>query len=159
MFVLTVAKLCSISSISTVAEAGVVWSVQGLACCKSVTRITNVREAAWVHQTGEPCCDTRHKSVEVYHESKSPNHFVILLLASVVPVKTHFILSLAALTCYSSTELIHWTTVHTGVEYSLWSNTVCCQWNKKIIRSIITLKWFTNLISSSAAAPSHGPNP
>lgn len=53
--IFTIAKCCSISGISMAAEAGI-RSIQGFTCRKFVTGITYVREAAWVHQTREPCC-------------------------------------------------------------------------------------------------------
>lgn len=150
MCIFTIAKRRPVSSISVVAEAGVVWSVQGLACCELVTRITNVREAAWVYQTGEPCCVYRHKSVKVYHESKGSNHFVmplLLLLACVVPVQIAFwSLALWLTWCNHtrSTEIIHLTTVHTSLEYILCRNT----------NNFLWMTNFTDLKSSWTAAPS-----
>lgn len=53
---LTVAKRRPVSGVSVVAEAGVLGSVQGLACCELVATVANVRGRARIHQTGEPCC-------------------------------------------------------------------------------------------------------
>lgn len=65
-FIFTIAKRCSIAGISLVTEAGLFWSINGLACRKFVTTTTNVREAAWVHQTGEPCCTNANKKHSVW---------------------------------------------------------------------------------------------
>lgn len=56
MLPLTVAKRRPVSGVSMAAEAGVLGSIQGLAGRESVAIVTNVRERARIHQTGEPCC-------------------------------------------------------------------------------------------------------
>lgn len=60
VLIFTVAKCGAIAGVSALAEARVFGTIQGLACGELVTGIANVRESAWIHQTGEPCCrDTK----------------------------------------------------------------------------------------------------
>lgn len=64
--IFTVAKRGPVAGVPALAEAAVAGSIQGLACGERVTGIANVREPAWIHQTGEPCCgDTRKQPLFV----------------------------------------------------------------------------------------------
>ncbi len=133
MSVFTIAKRHPVSSISMVAEAGIIWSIQALACCKLVTRITNVREAAWIHHAGEPCCEDSVKIAILLKISHIPNHFLMsMLFSELVWFREKCALSPAALSrsylCnhVNPNELIHRTTVHTGLKYSLCSSTEFC---------------------------------
>lgn len=60
--IFTVAKRGAVAGVAALAEAGVSGSIQGLACGELVAGIANVRECAWIHETGEPCCgDTQRQ--------------------------------------------------------------------------------------------------
>lgn len=66
VLIFTVAKRGAVAGVPALAEAAVVGSIQALACGERVTGIANVREPAWIHQTGEPCCgDTRKQPLFV----------------------------------------------------------------------------------------------
>lgn len=58
--IFTVAKGGAVAGVAALAEAGDFGSIQGLACGELVTGIADVRERAWIHETGEPCWGT-HK--------------------------------------------------------------------------------------------------
>lgn len=60
--IFTIAKRRPISGISMATKASLVRAIQSSALCEFVARITNVRQSAGVHHTGEPCCkDTNTK--------------------------------------------------------------------------------------------------
>lgn len=60
--IVTLAKGGAVAGVAALAEAGVFGSIQGRACGELVTGIADVRERAWIHETGEPCCgDTQRR--------------------------------------------------------------------------------------------------